>query len=232
MTQHIKLVACGLASALALAALPAQATLQGRDFDGNTATVEGYYDTDLNITWFANALSVVGTPYEVATHPGSGLMTWQNATDWAAALTLGGSMDWRLPRTLLPDPSCSPPGPGAYVSTGSGCTGSELGHLAIVEEVGPGTPSGFALATYSGPANNNYWSQTEIAEEPGGVYIYNLATPYQNGNWKWGTAFALAVHDGDVGTAISTVPEPDTYALMITGLGMLGFIGKRSPRRR
>jgi hypothetical protein len=32
-----------------------ETTLQGRDLDGNPATFEAYYDTDLNITWLANA---------------------------------------------------------------------------------------------------------------------------------------------------------------------------------
>lgn len=216
------------AAALLLAALPAQAALQARDFDGNTSTVEGYYDTHQNITWFADALSVVGTAYEVTTAPGSGRMTWQNAMSWADSLTLGGHTDWRLPSTLLPDASCS--APFSYVSTGLSCAGSELGHLAVVDGIGPASP-GFNLGTADGPENNYYWSQTEIVEEPGGVYVYNIATPYQGGNWKVGASFALAVHDGDVGTAISPVPEPETYALMLAGLGMLGFIGRRSQRR-
>jgi len=29
--------------------------LQARDFDGDTNTVEGYYDTALDITWLADA---------------------------------------------------------------------------------------------------------------------------------------------------------------------------------
>ena len=32
-----------------------ETTLQPRDLDGNTSTIEAYYDTVLNITWLANA---------------------------------------------------------------------------------------------------------------------------------------------------------------------------------
>jgi len=28
-------------------------------------------------------------------------------------------------------------------------------------------------------------------------------------------------------TSVSAVPEPETYAMLLAGLGMLGFVGKR-----
>lgn len=43
-----------IASSLIAASLvsgAAHAVLQGRDLDGNAATFEAYYDTDLDITW-------------------------------------------------------------------------------------------------------------------------------------------------------------------------------------
>jgi len=40
---------------------------------------------------------------------------------------------------------------------------------------------------------------------------------------------AWAVHDGDVGqlSLISQVPEPETYAMLLAGLGLLGFMAHR-----
>ena len=32
-----------------------ETTLQARDLDGNLSTAEAYYDTDLDITWLADA---------------------------------------------------------------------------------------------------------------------------------------------------------------------------------
>ena len=37
--------------------------------------------------------------------------------------------------------------------------------------------------------------------------------------------YAWLVHDGDVGAAVSPIPEPSTYALMLAGL--VGFMAKR-----
>lgn len=59
--------------------LPAQAALEGRlpATPGGT-NYQAYYDTDLNITWAANA------------NINNGPMTWQQAVDWAAGLTIEG----------------------------------------------------------------------------------------------------------------------------------------------
>ncbi|OIP66619.1 MAG: hypothetical protein COT35_01095 [Nitrospirae bacterium CG08_land_8_20_14_0_20_52_24] len=48
------------------------------------------YDTDLNITWLANANA-------------NGFMDWSQANAWASGLTVGGFSGWRLPTTLQPD---------------------------------------------------------------------------------------------------------------------------------
>lgn len=234
MTQHLKLAACGLAAAFALAALPAQAALQGRDFDGDTNTVEAFYDTDFNITWLANGLAAQGTSFDDGTYTGDGRLTWQSAMNWAGSLTLGGKSDWRLPKAIFPDPTCSVN--NGFASYGSPCKGSELGHLSWDEGVTQATPKGF---THAWGGHDWIWTQTEYDEpgNPGAVYVYTLTARVQGGDWADSPTygkdqiFALAVHDGDVGTAISPVPEPETYALMLSGLAMLGFIGRRSQRR-
>lgn len=65
------------------------------------------YDTDLNITWLADANYAKTSGYDA-----DGLMTWQEAMDWAANLSYYDSVrgvsydDWRLPTTLQPDSSC------------------------------------------------------------------------------------------------------------------------------
>ena len=52
----------------------AQATLMGRDLNGSAGSFEAYYDTDLGITWLADANV-------------NGRMTWAAANTWAANLS-------------------------------------------------------------------------------------------------------------------------------------------------
>jgi hypothetical protein len=70
------------------------------------------YDTDLNVTWLADANYSMTSGYNA-----DGYMTWGEATTWAANLSYGGYSDWRLPTA---DPACS---------LSYNCTGSEMGHL-------------------------------------------------------------------------------------------------------
>ena len=49
----------------------ANAALIGRDLDGDLATFEAYFDTDLNVTWLADANV-------------NGRMTWAQANTWTA----------------------------------------------------------------------------------------------------------------------------------------------------
>ena len=53
---------------------------------------QAVYDTDLNITWLADANANHG-------------MTWDQANAWAAGLNVGGVTGWRLPTALNADGS-------------------------------------------------------------------------------------------------------------------------------
>lgn len=65
------------------------AALFARDLDGNLSNGhEGVYDDVLGITWLADANA-------------GGLMTWQDANNWAANFAINGFADWRLP-SLIP----------------------------------------------------------------------------------------------------------------------------------
>lgn len=92
-----------IASALPAASLisgAAHAELQGRDLNGSIDSFEAYYDDDLNVTWLADANYAKTSGYV-----DDGLMTWANATTWAANLSYFDSVrnvtytDWRLPTT-------------------------------------------------------------------------------------------------------------------------------------
>jgi hypothetical protein len=72
-----------------------------------------------------------------------------------------------------------------------------------------------------------YWSGTAYAPNPTQYAWYFVTVDgYQSLNVQNGDLYAWAVRPGDV----AAVPEPEVYALLIAGLGLLGVAAKR--RRR
>src|SRR3989338_3391659 len=103
------------------------------------------YDTDLGVTWAADANI-------------NGLMNWAAANSWAAGLTIGGIGGWRLPTS----DTCF----------GLNCTGRGMGP-PFYTELGGTAGAGFfssisANATAAGFLNlqsSYYWSGTDYAPD-------------------------------------------------------------------
>ena len=183
------------------------------------------YDNDRNITWLANANYGAGSAFDDGFSNTDGFMTWQSAVNWAADLSYFDSVrdvaytDWRLPATPPPpDNTCKITQP----AFGTGCTGSELGHMYNTELVGtvtdPPTPTG---APPSGPFSNlqgdGYWSGTQF--DATNAYVVNFGfSGQQAADNKTLGYYAWAVRDGDV----SAVPAPGAAWLLVTGLASLG----------
>jgi len=209
------LISLGLASTAQALPLP---SLESRL--GGTAV----YDPDLDITWLADANAGAGSSFDNGSSTTDGRMTWQNANDWAASLTVGGFTDWRLPTALNSD--------GSGPCVGLNCTGSEMGHLFYSELGGVAfTPIG---ATHNGSFNlftnvqsNVYWSATEFAPNPSGAWGFRFDGGVQGTVGKDGNLFAWAVRSGDVA---ASAPEPATLVLLGLGLAGIGF-GRRGKRR-
>lgn len=237
MNKKLALLALGLFSLSGAA----QATLQGRDLNGSAGSFEAYFDTDLNITWLADANYGAGSSYDdgvmYQASTTDGRMSWANANAWAASLSIVDSINnitydnWRLPSTLQPDFSCHVQ-PG-NVSDGYGCSGSELGHLFYTELGGVqnSTISATHNANYSLFQNlksDIYWSGTEyVYSSAGYAWAFYFHTGSQDVNNKNYVFYALAVSPGDVGA----VPEPETYAMILAGLGLLGFVAHRRKQK-
>jgi hypothetical protein len=190
-----------------------ESTLQGRDLDGNLATFEAYYDTDLNITWLADANLI-------------GMADWYSAQSQIAVLNSGnylGFNDWRLPDTPSYDSTCQASG-----TNGTGCTGSELGHL-FYEVLGGAQGSSILtvhnenFTLFSNIQSGFYWSGTESPVYPGpftyrfDVGVQDASKSYSSGYYSW------VVRTGDV----APVPEASTYAMFLAGLGLVGFMANR-----
>jgi hypothetical protein len=210
------------------------------------------YDDVLNVTWLQDANYAKSSGYDA-----DGKMNWGDANAWASNLVYGGYSDWRLPSIMdtgsvgcnyaLSGTDC-----GFNVQTVSGGTVySELAHmyyanLGLLARVAPETRWGiFENGTYNGVNADSYgqndvgliinlqafayWSSTERAVDPLnptsiGAWNFGTADGFQDTAYKSEGLYAWAVRDGDVA---APVPEPETFALMLAGLGLLGFMARR-----
>ncbi len=205
--------------ALGLVSGSAHAALQGRDLNGSAGSFEAYYDTDLNITWLADANV-------------NGSMTWADANTWAANLSFTDGVsvydNWRLPTALNQE--------GTGPCNTYNCTSTEMGHL-FYDELG-GT-AGQSILTSGDPdlvkftnlqAGSGYygyyWSGTEYAPNSGAALLFYFSGGGQGAAGKDYGLHALAVSPGDVGN-VAAVPEADTWAMLLVGLGLVGAVTRR-----
>lgn len=203
-------------------------------------------DTDLNITWLADANLAATNSFGLARNVNldnvagadiydDGRMTWSGAMKWIAAMNASndgagylGYNNWRLPTTT--DMGAS----GynfSYNGTDGGynSTGSEMSHLYYIELGNKSryNTSGVAQLGYGlvnkGPFTNfqsmHYWSGTEYAPTPTVAWIFGTEYGLQYYQGKSHTAFALAVRSGQV----AAVPVP--AAAWLLGSGLLSLIG-------
>lgn len=228
----------GTALSLLLASA-AQAALLER-LDG-----QAYYDTDLDITWLANANLARSESFGISGSINNGAMDWNTANEWIAAMNAVddgkgylGYNDWRLPKSLdTGAPGCN----FAYSGTDCGynvdLSVSEMAHLYYVElgnlaryDIDGVTNSCYThtagCMTNQGPFVdlwyiNTYWS-TSYETSPNFAWVFNFEDGRQNYLIKSQRYPLLPVRDGDV-----LVPIPGAVWLLGSALGVLGIARRR-----
>lgn len=218
--------------------LPAQAALEGRD--GNrvaTATASDplavyVYDTTLDVTWVRNSYI-----------NGATANTWAGANAWAAALTTGNAgyeiSDWRLPTMgASPNETFSNNGStsnGSNVPTSSSEMANlyfgTLGNSSYLDTAGVPRAFGSYGLLNSSPfaglqANGAYWTNTSLASDSSKAWYFDVGNGKQTFEDKGMFYYSLAVRSGDVMLA-APVPEPETYLMLLVGLGAVGAMARR-----
>jgi hypothetical protein len=170
------------------------------------------YDDVLDITWTQDA--------DI-----NDVDTWDGQVAWAAGLSIADPLrsttwdDWRLPTTTQPDSTCSdqtsdvPP-----QGFGTGCTGSEMGHLFNVDGINDNSPG-----LFTNVQSGIYWSGTAFAPDTNDAWDFNFVDGLQINDTKSDSSFAWAVRPGDVGV----IPIPPTAWLLGSALGLLGWMRRR-----
>ena len=175
------------------------------------------YDSTLNITWLADWNYAKTSGFHV-----DGAMDWDTANSWASGLVYGGFDDWRLPSALNADGS-GPCGPAFD------CVESEMGHM-IYNNWGATRGQDFFmgsnaanLALFTNVQAGPYWFGTEYAPDRDSAwFLYTASTGgFQTYVSKRPPLFAVAVRNGDV-------PEPQSIALMVAGLGAVVMVRRRA----
>ena len=210
-----------------------ETTLQPRDLDGNSSTVEAYYDTALGITWLAQTNT---TP-----------MNWANAQIYVTGLNIGGTTGWRLPTMVdTGTVGCNWANSGTDCGPNVDISTSEMAHMFFVTlgnvsyrspSSGTGPQPGWADPSNTGPFSNlvtfYYWSSSNIVNPSLNCFDdvnrrLGLCAWYFD--FKYGeqaeysqtySSLSWAVHSGDIGVA-TTVPLPP--AAWLFGSGLLAFI--------
>lgn len=158
-------------------------------------------DTDLGIEWLADANYSQTSGYNT-----NGLMTWSAANKWVDQLNVDGHGDWRLPTT------------------------DEFSHLFYDELDGVANNriydihnnANFALFSniQSGvfQDGSRYWTATPTSD----VAIHSTFS-FHNGR-----DFTDSGGVGRYAMVVRTVvPEPETYAMLLAGLGLVSLFARR-----
>lgn len=185
------------------------------------------YDDVLDVTWAADAGPIFGDV--------------SSARAYAAALSLGGFSDWRLPSAFDLD--------GSLPCAGYGCVGNELGYMHYVNfgamagqnSFAGSNAANIALFTNTGGANLFALGEDFTAANAGGndTFGCDMTVGAESCTWvfrndglqSYGGRVqpfkAWALRDGDV-LGAGGIPEPQTWMILIAGMIATGGAMRRA----
>ncbi len=239
-----------IAAVVALASIVGNA--QAELFDRGGGLI---YDDVLKVTWLQDANLAATNSFGVSGIRPNGSMSLDTAQSWIAAMNTAdylGYDNWRLP-SIAPingnafnydQTTVGNTDYGYNISAvGTIYAGSTANEMAFMyfNNLGnqgyytaTGDVTGCATGLSSTCLNNvdqfdnlessRYWVGTVYAPSNDHGWAFHFYDGGQSADDKHDFNIAWAVRDGDVA---APVPEPETYAMMLAGLGLLGLTARR-----
>lgn len=156
-------------------------------------------DTDLGIVWLADANYSQTSGYNT-----NGIMNWNAANTWVDQLNVGGHSDWRLPTT----------------EEFSHLFYDELGGVTNTSIYSIHTNTPFAMFSNIQALNNyssQYWTSTPT----------NDADTHSVFSFFWSADSTGNINSGHTAMAVASIPEPETYAMLLAGLGLVSLVARK-----
>lgn len=194
-----------LLASLVLCTCTAHAALQPRDIDPTATGFEGVYDSVRKVTWLADPQA-------------SGMLTWLQAAHFVDGYALGGHTGWRMAS-------------GAELVTlwheWQDASIAQFGGAFFTDET-TSADAGMGSRFFTGFPQGQIWDSEATADE---AFVWTFGRhwtdmgPTSKDSYQ---AFGWVVHDGDL--AVSAVPEPQAWVLMLAGLAAVAAAARRKRR--
>lgn len=135
----------------------------------------------------------------------NGIMSWNAANTWVDQLNAGGHSDWRLPTT----------------SEFSHLFYDELGGVRHSNIYTTHNNANFALFSNIVASTTGYWTATPTGDD----------TRHSVFHFNGGAYYISDMNSGHYAIAVSNVPEPETYAMLLAGLGLVSLVARKRKQR-